>query len=86
MTDPEITQLTREIAHDAFTTIYEDEPNPMWLTALLAGNHDDDEVVQFLARVITEAEQRGRAEGAAQERAKIVDWLRENAPQYSHEQ
>lgn len=32
------------------------------------------------------AEQRGRAEGAAQERAEIVDWLRENAPQYSHEQ
>lgn len=85
MTDPEITQLTREIAHDAFTTIYEDEPNPMWLTALLAGNHDDDEVVQFLARVITEAEQRGRAEGAAQERAEIVAWLREKAPQYSHE-
>lgn len=27
-----------------------------------------------------------RAEGAAQERAEIVAWLRENAPQYSHEQ
>ena len=55
----------------------------------------DDELVEqinaglaFSAECICAARHRmlGRAEGAAQERAEIVDWLRENAPQHSHEQ
>lgn len=51
----------------------------------------DDELVEqinaglaFSAECICAA--RHRMLGAAQERAEIVDWLRENAPQYSHEQ
>ena len=55
----------------------------------------DDELVEqinaglaFSAECLCAARHRmlGRAEGAAQERAEIVAWLRENAPQHSHEQ
>lgn len=75
MIDPEITQADRDL-----------------VASLLDA---DDELVEqinaglaFSAECICAARHRmlGRAEGAAQERAKIVDWLRENAPQYSHEQ
>ena len=75
MTDPEITQADRDL-----------------VASLLDA---DDELVEqinaglaFSAECICAARHRmlGRAEGAAQERAEIVDWLRENAPQYSHEQ
>jgi hypothetical protein len=75
MTNPEITQADRDL-----------------VASLLDA---DDELVEqinaglaFSAECICAARHRmlGRAEGAAQERAEIVDWLRENAPQYSHEQ
>ena len=75
MTDPEITQADRDL-----------------VASLLDA---DDELVEqinaglaFSAECICAARHRmlGRAEGAAQERAEIVAWLRENAPQYSHEQ
>ena len=75
MIDPEITQADRDL-----------------VASLLDA---DDELVEqinaglaFSAECICAARHRmlGRAEGAAQERAEIVAWLRENAPQYSHEQ
>lgn len=79
MTDPEITQADREAAATLSPTLAH-------AANVQLGNLDDSEGVIAIARHRMEAEQRGRAEGAAQERAEIVDWLRENAPQYSHEQ
>ena len=71
MTDPEITQADRETANKAFDVAFRGETEGI-----------DDAMAEIFAR----HRMLGRAEGAAQERAEIVDWLRENAPQYSHEQ
>ena len=74
MTDPDITQADRDL-----------------VASLLDA---DDELVEqinaglaFSAECICAARHRmlGRAEGVAQERAVIAAWLREKAPQYSHE-
>jgi len=70
MTDPEITQVD---ADQAASFLESWEPGP-------------EMTVIKLARAFAHHRMLGRAEGAAQERAEIVDWLRENAPQYSHEQ
>ena len=64
MTDPEITQAD---ADQAASFLESWEPGPEMTVIKLD---------RAFARHRMEAEQRGRAEGAAQERAEIVAWLR----------
>ena len=65
MTDPEITQADREVAATMSTTLAH-------AANVQLGNLDDSEGVIAIAR----HRMLGRAEGAAQERAEIVTWLR----------
>lgn len=71
-----ITQADRDAALDGYHSFFENVPNEAWERAMLAGKHDDDEVVQaFSAHRI--AAERETVE-------QVVAWLRETAPQYSH--
>lgn len=84
MTDPEITQADRDAVnafHSAsFTALFNNGSDKRTAGVNLNAAH------ALLLEAFARHRMLGRAEGAAQERAKIVAWLRENAPQYSHEQ
>lgn len=75
MTDPiAVSQSAREAAEGAFFDCYEEAPNDLWLKAMLAGNHDDDPLVQTIAH----AEARGR-EAGLREAARIAEGWPVNA-------
>ncbi len=80
MTDTEITQADREAVaafHSAsFTALFNNGSDKRTIGGNLNAAHV----------LLLEAFARHRMLGAAQERAEIVAWLRENAPQHSHEQ
>lgn len=80
MTDPEITQADRDAVnafHSAsFTALFNNGSDKRTASGNLNAAHV----------LLLEAFARHRMLGAAQERADIVAWLRENAPQHSHEQ
>ena len=80
MTDPEITQADREAVnafHSAsFTALFNNGSDKRTAGGNLNAAHV----------LLLKAFARHRMLGAAQERAEIVAWLRENAPQHSHEQ
>jgi hypothetical protein len=64
-----ITQADREAALDGYHSFFENVPNEAWERAMLAGKHDDDEVVQAFAA------HRIAAERETVE--KIAAWLRD---------
>lgn len=55
-----VTQADREAAYGAYFECYDTAPNDLWLQAMLEGRHDEDSLIQVLARHRQSAE-RGEA-------------------------
>lgn len=45
-----VTQADREAAYGAYFECYDTAPNDLWLQAMLEGRHDEDSLIQVLAR------------------------------------
>lgn len=77
MTTP-ITQADREAALDGYHSFFENVPNEAWERAMLAGKHDDDEVVQAFAahRIEAERESANTLARLQRERDQAVEALR----------
>lgn len=71
-----ITQADRDAALDGYHSFFEEAWEYAITCLMLAGKHDDDAVVQAFAA------HRIAAERETVE--QVVAWLRETAPQYSH--
>lgn len=51
-----VTQADREAAYGAYFECYDTAPNDLWLQAMLEGRHDEDSLIQVLARHRHQAE------------------------------
>lgn len=51
-----VTQIDREAAYGAYFECYDTAPNDLWLQAMLEGRHDEDSLIQVLARHRHQAE------------------------------
>ena len=86
MTDPEITWADREAAAALIEQYWQGHGEDHLDMRRLAQNYREGHAQGVWAWAFARHRMLGMAEGAAQERAEIVAWLRENAPQHSHEQ
>lgn len=64
-----VTQADREAAYGAYFECYDTAPNDLWLQAMLEGRHDEDSLIQVLAR------HRHQAERETLARMEPVAWM-----------